>query len=91
MGDGGLRDGEGAESIIFDCSEGVPFHERHLFERGCMEDDLRLMLLEEMGDRVVIGDAAENGNVLVRACLMQAAVNLIKAAFRCIEEYQAGG
>ena len=46
--DGGLSEGEGAESVVFYRGEGVLFHERNMLESGGVEDDLRAMAREEV-------------------------------------------
>jgi hypothetical protein len=91
VGDGGVDEGEGAEGVGLDGSEGVLLHEGDVLEGRGMEDDLGLMLGEGAGEGVGIGDAGEEWRVVLRAGVAENAIDLVESVFGVVEEEEAIG
>jgi len=49
------------------------------------------MLVEQVGERGVVCDAAEDGDVLVRTRGVEAAIDLVETVFGGVEEDERGG
>ena len=81
MRDGGLSKCERAEGVILDGGKGILLHQWNVFEGCGVEDDLRLMLLKQVRERGLIGDAGETCDVAVRSSFAETAIYLVEGVF----------